>query len=87
MLYRKAGQLAVKSKEFQWKQNQKAKIYFVIFTDPHGENVFPVSSTIPVNWCHLKQERLKRLLHNSLHIFSAYLPKTFATHKTNLLCH
>lgn len=49
MLYRKAGQLAVKIREFQGKQNQKAKIYFEIFPDPHGENAFPVSSTIPVN--------------------------------------
>lgn len=59
MLYRKAGQLAVKIKELQWNQNQKAKIYFEIFTDPHGENVFPVASVIPVSWCHLNQERLR----------------------------
>lgn len=86
MLYKKAEQLAVKIKEFQWKQNQKAKTYFEICTDPHGENVFLVSSTIPGNLRHLKQGHLKRFLHNSLHIFSAYLSKTFATNKTNVLC-
>lgn len=75
MIYRKAGQLAIKIEALQQKQNQKAKIYFKIFTDPHGENQFPVSSTIPVNWCNLKQERLKRLLHNSLNIFSTISQK------------
>lgn len=49
MIYRKAGQLAIRIEASQQKQNQKAKIYFKIFTDPHGENLFPVSSTIPVN--------------------------------------
>lgn len=48
------------------------------------ENVFPVPSTIPVNLCHLKQEGLKGLLHNSLHIFNIYFSKTFATNQTNV---
>lgn len=77
VLYRKSGQLIVKIKELQWKQNQKAKTHFEIFLLIQWENVFPASSTIPAHWCQINQKRLKRLLHNSLHIFSAYLAEAF----------
>lgn len=78
------GSWLLKSRNFSENRIKEPRFTLRFFLIHMGK-MFPVSSAIPGNWCHLKQARLPRLLHNSLHVFSAYLPKTFSTNKTNVL--